>query len=57
MLKTPEEEQRVKGLLEQALTNIRQAGASDLWSYTREFELGELSVAETIVAKLVKELA
>lgn len=43
-------------LLEQALANIQEAKQSDLWSYTREFELGELSVAETIVEKLVKEL-
>lgn len=51
------EEKRVRELLESALVSVREAMDSSLWSYTREYELGRLSVARSILDAEVKTLA
>lgn len=50
------EEKRVRELLEAALASLEDAMQSGIWSYTREYELGKLAVAESILAEELKEL-
>ena len=51
-----QEEAKVRRLLTQALGNIEEASASDLWSYTREYWLGKLMAARESLADVVKHL-
>lgn len=53
---TKEEQKKLHRSLSNALSQIRQAEKSSYWSYTREFALGQLTAARTILAAVVKDL-
>lgn len=55
--KRRKEEERIRGLLQDAGEKLKEVVASDIWSYTREFELGKLDLALTIVRDVVNTLA
>lgn len=50
------EEKRVRELLKAALALLEEAVNSKIWSYTREYELGKLDVAKSILAEELKGL-
>jgi len=50
------EQQRLHKLTKSALSLITEVCASDYWSYTREYELGKLNVAKTILEDTLKEI-
>ena len=52
-----EEEQRVKQLLETALSSLKEAMSSEVWPYTREGKRGKLvDVAKSILRSAIEEL-
>ena len=51
------EEKRVSELLESALASVKEAMDSSIWSYSREYELGRLDVARSILEAEVETLA
>lgn len=54
--KLKREDTRVKGLLEEALSNLKTAMSSNRWSYTQEYQLGKLDVAKSILKSSIEEI-
>lgn len=50
------EEERLEKLLNEALKNIEEVMESQLWSYTREHELGRLDVAKYAIKAVLEDL-
>lgn len=51
-----EQQAKLHKSLSDALKQVRNAEKSDYWGYVREFELGQLAAASSILAAVVKSL-
>ena len=51
------EEKQARELLKKSLTNLEEAMSSDIWGYIREYELGKLDVAKTILQLVIEGLS
>lgn len=59
MLKPDEvkvEQQRLHKLLKSALSLVEEVCTSDYWSYTREYQLGKLDIAKSVLKDASGEL-